>query len=249
MGSGPDSRHGNLILQLSGYLHISYFTAEITLHRRILRSLIHETDESLVSICRSAANARLKSVIDFGRTLRPEHLQSFWYSATKYGFAIVGSFISLLWTTALSKEEADGYMEKFEEYRWTLRLSSKSADFLERALAMLATSTGTLLRAVVETRSLATELDSRALFTGEAFDEEHLNEVGDWDDVERIETSPTQYSMEQMELLCSGFSSAARRTSHTANAFNFTVPITDINLDLPAEFGLTQAVIGNYQQE
>jgi hypothetical protein len=86
--------------------------------------------------------------VEFVQSLRPEHLQSFWYFASKYCFALVGTFISLLWATALDKEEADLYKAKLDEYRWTLRLSSKSADFLERAISMLATSTGTLVKAM-----------------------------------------------------------------------------------------------------
>jgi hypothetical protein len=86
--------------------------------------------------------------MDFVQSLRPEHLQSFWYSASKYCFALIGTFVSLLWITAQDKEEAAGYKEKLDEYRWTLRLSSKSADFLERAISMLATSTGILVKAI-----------------------------------------------------------------------------------------------------
>lgn len=40
------------------------------------------------------------------------------------------------------------YKSKLDEYRWTLRLSSKSAEFLERAISMLATSTGVLVKAI-----------------------------------------------------------------------------------------------------
>lgn len=88
--------------------------------------------------------------MDFIQSLRPEHLQSFWYSASKYNFALVGTFISLLWVTATEKTEADGYIAKLDEYRWVLRLSSRSADFLERAISMLATSTGVLVKAIPE---------------------------------------------------------------------------------------------------
>ena len=62
-----------------GYLHLAYFATEITLHRRILRSLGHSTDPYMIQICRSAAKARLISAMDFFNRLKPEHLQSFWY--------------------------------------------------------------------------------------------------------------------------------------------------------------------------
>lgn len=87
-------------LSPAGYLHLAYYAAEITLHPQILRSLAHETDHNLISICRAAALVRLSSVTDFIRGLRLEHLQSIWYSASKYSFAVVGTFIGLLWVTA-----------------------------------------------------------------------------------------------------------------------------------------------------
>jgi hypothetical protein len=120
----------------------------MTLHRRILRSLSSNDDAGLRSICRQAAQLRLKSAMDFVSNLRPEHLQSFWYSASKYNFALVGTFISLLWATSTSKAEADTYRKHLEEYRWVLRLSSKSADFLGQAISTLATSTGVLIKAI-----------------------------------------------------------------------------------------------------
>jgi hypothetical protein len=122
----------------------------MTLHRRIIRSLSSADDPSLRSICRQAAQARLKSAMDFISSLRPEHLQSFWYSASSYNFALVGTFISLLWATSTTKPEADMYKKSLEEYRWVLRLSSKSADFLERAIGILGSSTGVLVKAIPE---------------------------------------------------------------------------------------------------
>jgi hypothetical protein len=86
--------------------------------------------------------------VEFVKSLRAEHLQSFWYSASKYNFALVATFISLLWVTARTQEEAHTCKLKLEEYRWILRLSSKSADFLERAISMLASSTGVLVKAI-----------------------------------------------------------------------------------------------------
>ncbi|PSN71868.1 hypothetical protein BS50DRAFT_485090 [Corynespora cassiicola Philippines] len=140
-------------LSSTGYLHLGYYAVEITLHRRIIRassSPSPPSDPSLRSICRQAAHARLQSAMDFVQTLRPEHLQSFWFSASRYCFALVGTFVSLLWATSTTKDEADVYKARLDEYRWLLRLSSKSAEFLERAIAMLATSTDVLVRAIPE---------------------------------------------------------------------------------------------------
>ncbi|KAH8732310.1 fungal-specific transcription factor domain-containing protein [Phaeosphaeriaceae sp. PMI808] len=137
-------------LSSTGYLHLGYYAVEMTLHRRIIRSLSSADDPSLRSICRQAAQVRLKSVIEFVSNLRPEHLQSFWYSASKYNFALVGTFISLLWVTSTDKKEAEMCKKHLEEYRWVLRLSSKSADFLEPAINMMACSTGILVKAIPE---------------------------------------------------------------------------------------------------
>jgi hypothetical protein len=52
--------------------------------------------------------------------------------------------------TSPNKEEADSYKANLDEYRWTLRLSSRSAEFLERAISMLATSTGVLMKEIPE---------------------------------------------------------------------------------------------------
>lgn len=137
-------------LNSSGYLHLGYYATEMTLHRRIIQAITHEKNASLQRICRSAAEARLAAVTDFVCKLRPEFLQSFWHSSSKYSFALVGSFVSLLWVTATSNQEAEAYKQKLEDYRWTLRLLSKSADMLERALDMFAASTAVLLKAIPE---------------------------------------------------------------------------------------------------
>ncbi|KAI0113370.1 fungal-specific transcription factor domain-containing protein [Daldinia grandis] len=133
-----------------GYLHLAYFATEITLHRRIIRSL--ETDSQAVDpyvqhICRSAAKARLISAMDFVNRLTPQHLRSFWYFASKTNFALIGTFGSLLWATSPGREEADWYRRRLGEYRWTLSVSSKpgeSKGLTEFAMGMLDISTGLL---------------------------------------------------------------------------------------------------------
>jgi hypothetical protein len=103
--------------------------------------------------------------MDLVQNLRPEHLQSFWYSASKYCFALVGAFISLLWVTALDTDEAKIYKAKLHEYQWLLRLSSKSADFIERAISMLATSTGILVKGIPDRPDVKAILNRRKPFT------------------------------------------------------------------------------------
>lgn len=127
-----------------GYLHLAYFATEITLHRQILRSLSPPTnvDPYLLHICRSAAKTRLISAMDFVNRLKPEHLRSFWYFASKVNFALIGTFGSLLWATSPSTQEAEFYKARLSEYRWTLRVSSRGAEFMEYAVGVLDASAG-----------------------------------------------------------------------------------------------------------
>lgn len=159
-----DSSYGasNMQNRLSsvGYLHLAYFATEITLHRRIIRSLASTTasvDPYVQHICRSAAKARLISAMDFVNRLMPNHLRAFWYFASKTSFALIGTFGSLLWATSPGKEEADWYRRRLGEYRWTLSVSSKpgeSKGLTEFAMTMLDISTG-LLKQLPEKPSMS----------------------------------------------------------------------------------------------
>ena len=75
--------------------------------------------------------------MDFVNRLKPEHLQAFWYFSSKVNFTLIGTFGSLLWATAPSQEEAEFYKTRLREYRWTLSVSSKRAEFLDYAVQML----------------------------------------------------------------------------------------------------------------
>ena len=135
-----------------GYLHLGYFATEITLHRRIIRSLAADSqaiDPYVAHICRSAAKARLISAMDFVNRLTPQHLHSFWYFASKTNFALIGTFGSLLWATSPGREEAEWYRRRLGEYRWTLSVSSKPGEgpiLTDFAMGMLDISTGLLQR-------------------------------------------------------------------------------------------------------
>jgi len=152
--------------------------------------------------------------MDFVKGLRAEHLQSFWFSASTYCFAVVGTFISLLWATALTKEDADLYRERLEEYRWTLRLSSKSAEILERAVSVLTASTSFLVKAIPEKNSPSEDFRTHS---GDpslaAVDFEDFEGSEDWsvggerqvnEDIS-MQLSPTQYSEDQLEYSWAGF--------------------------------------------
>ncbi|KAL8704552.1 MAG: hypothetical protein Q9201_002287 [Fulgogasparrea decipioides] len=121
-----------------GHLHLAYFATEITLHRCIIRSLSESNKDGYVShVCRSAAKTRLISAMDFTNRLRPDHLTSFWYFPSKTNFALIGAFGSLLLATAPGQEEADFYRTRLYEFKWTLCVSSKNANFLNYAVECL----------------------------------------------------------------------------------------------------------------
>lgn len=94
-------------------------------------------DTNIRSITRSAAKARLTSAIDLVSKLEPAHLQCFWYFCSRVNLAIIGTFGSLLWATSDNTEEAEFYKSQLAEYRWTLRVSSKAAEFMKFTVGML----------------------------------------------------------------------------------------------------------------
>jgi len=190
----PSSPHSTKErLSSTGFLHLAYFATEITLHRRIIRSLAPTSSSSPSStthiktegaqpapqlepyihhICRSAAKTRLISAMDFVNRLTTSHLRAFWYFASKTNFALIGTFGSLLWATAPGREEADWYRRRLGEYRWTLGVSCKSGSgsggLTRFAMGMLDTSTG-LLKGLPEKPALsrvASEGESLASASG-----------------------------------------------------------------------------------
>ncbi|KAH8798650.1 transcriptional activator protein DAL81 [Xylogone sp. PMI_703] len=125
-------------LSSTGHLHLAYFCVEITLHRAILLSLDNSNaDQQCKTIARTAAKVWFVSTVDWTKRLRPEHLQSFWFFASKINLAIIGTFGCMLWATSESKEEREFYRQQLAEFRWTLRLSSATAEFMKFTVEML----------------------------------------------------------------------------------------------------------------
>ncbi|KAE9375089.1 hypothetical protein N431DRAFT_334802 [Stipitochalara longipes BDJ] len=124
-------------LSPTGSLHLSYFAAEVTLHRAIIRFDTPSLDDNLRSITRGAARMRFTSAIELVNKLEPAHLQCFWYFSSKVNLAIIATFGSLLWATSDNTDEAEFYKSQLAEYRWTLRVSSKAAEFMKFTVGML----------------------------------------------------------------------------------------------------------------
>lgn len=124
-------------LNSNGYLHLAYFAAEITLHRRIIRSLSDSLPDQIVSVCREAAKARLLAAIELVDTLKHEHIQAFWHSSAATNFALIGSFAALLYVTSRGEQEKRFYREQLLNYRWILRVGCKGFDEMGLALDKL----------------------------------------------------------------------------------------------------------------
>ena len=124
-------------LSSSGYLHLAYWATETTLHRCIVRTLSTCSDPDLVKICQHAATARLESAMEFVRSLRPEHWESFWYFASEFNFGLIGLFETLLSTTLVLEEDIAASISRLNQYLWTLKMAKKNAGFLDRSISMI----------------------------------------------------------------------------------------------------------------
>ncbi|KAK6505364.1 Fungal specific transcription factor [Arthrobotrys musiformis] len=167
-------------LSSNGYLHLAYFATEITLHRSIIRALSPATSLYLVHICRTAAKTRLISAIEFVNRLKPDQLQSFWYFASRVNFALIGTFGSLLWATSQVSIESEFYKARLDEYRWTLKVSSKGATFMDFALKALDASAGYCIEGV--SNAIASHGQSQSQLVGAgakglSFQKEYEDEI------------------------------------------------------------------------
>lgn len=119
-------------------LHLAYFAAEITLHRVILSSLLrHPCDPYVVQICRGAAKERVALAVDLVESLKPQHLQAFWYFPSGYSLVTIGTFTALLFITSQSTDEAEFYMKTLDSYRWFLRVTSRATEYTDFAVQRL----------------------------------------------------------------------------------------------------------------
>lgn len=118
----PFSESRTRKLSANGYLHLAYFASEITLHRRIIRSLdVENSPPILIQLCRQAAKTRLVAAINFVTNLKPEHLRAFWYSSSYSNFSLIGSFAGLLYVTATTEDEKSFYRDELKRYREVLK--------------------------------------------------------------------------------------------------------------------------------
>ncbi|EXJ95150.1 hypothetical protein A1O1_00269 [Capronia coronata CBS 617.96] len=129
------------VMKLSsvGYLRLAYITAEIALHRQILLALPGSTDTALIKLCRSVADERFIFAIDLLKSLKPNHLSSFWYSTAPQNLALTGTFGCYLYMTETDPERRLLCKARLREYRWLLTMCSDNGpnSYFKQALSQL----------------------------------------------------------------------------------------------------------------
>jgi hypothetical protein len=149
-----------------GYLHLAYYTAEITIHRAILRShAMPDPNPDLILITREAASTRFTNALNLVKRLKQEHFQSFWYFSSSISLAIVGIFAGVLAITSLDEEERKSYIALLAEYRWILRISSTGSSLTQYGLSVLDTN-GQLLEQ--QLKALETTQDNDTIYSSSA---------------------------------------------------------------------------------
>lgn len=143
----------NKRLCTTGYLHLAYYTVEITLHRAILRALEGCTDSVVIVKFRTAANDRASVAVNFVRSLSAEYLEAFWIHSSRDCLVEIGQFLALLEVTATSKDEAKIYHDYKEGFQWHLRVHSRAAWMFEYALLRLEKTVWSIFAAVPSTYS------------------------------------------------------------------------------------------------
>ncbi|KAL1632846.1 hypothetical protein SLS56_003336 [Neofusicoccum ribis] len=124
----------------NGYLHLAYFGVTTLLLRRLVRSTALAPlclDISVLNAVRQYAYDTAQKATALVASLRPEHLDSFWYFVSPYLFSVIGSFTTLLLVTSLTPSERDHWRETLNSYIWTLRTMSKSNEPIRYAVNRL----------------------------------------------------------------------------------------------------------------
>ncbi|KAL2405949.1 Adenylosuccinate synthetase [Exophiala dermatitidis] len=120
-----------------GSLRLAYVATEMSLHRQILLTLPTCSDDALIQLCRKTASERFQFAANLVKSLKPNHLVSFWYSMTSYNFALAGEFICHLYLTESNLEQRQLYLSRLREYRWLLTMSNSRAPYINQALQRL----------------------------------------------------------------------------------------------------------------
>ncbi|EXJ74359.1 uncharacterized protein A1O5_02655 [Cladophialophora psammophila CBS 110553] len=132
-------------LSATGQLYLAYLTVEVTLHRAIVESEMKQPlDAGLRRITREAAIMRFKSVVDFLKRLKPEHMQGFWHFASGSCLAIIATFSLVLLATSTEPSESRAIHSQIAEFRWLLNINGPGAGFTKSAVDLLQSNAGFL---------------------------------------------------------------------------------------------------------
>lgn len=118
----------------NGNLHLAYFSTEIMIYRFLIRRLTPTAPSALRDICREAGKVRLERAVTFVESLRPEHLQAFWWSAAPKSLVLIRTYAGLLWATSSTDAEAEYYRQKLVDFHWSLKVRSKGVGFVTAAV-------------------------------------------------------------------------------------------------------------------
>ncbi|KAF5012393.1 hypothetical protein FDECE_1521, partial [Fusarium decemcellulare] len=185
----PPTLQMNVIYQrklcFHGYLHFSYYGVVMTLLRRLIRSTALPprcSDDRVLSDIRQIALQTAQNAINFVTSLRPDHLEAFWYFTSPYLFSLLGSFTTLLLVTSLSSQERHFWQETLNSYLWNLRMMSKSHEPMQYAVNRLE---GAILRGLEH--ALAVNLNEplndkvSPMMGNYSSDVYEFTDFGDWD--------------------------------------------------------------------
>ncbi|KAK9236611.1 fungal-specific transcription factor domain-containing protein [Lipomyces kononenkoae] len=128
-------------LSASGNLHLGYHAAQIALFRPIL-SALSSVDcnpgspamNEIYGLVYRSAFAEFVSAVEFANNLKPQHIQTFWYAASKNNFAIIATFGIILMLLSRTDVERTACSEKLAEFQWTLKVNVRGAEFLQHAI-------------------------------------------------------------------------------------------------------------------
>ncbi|KAK5024314.1 Fungal specific transcription factor [Exophiala sideris] len=135
--AGPKVTNVNRLSSVAS-LRLAYIAAEMTLHRQLLLALPNCVDLHLTQHCQKMAAERFTFAIDLVKSLRPNHLASFWYSTATQSFTLAGEFGCYMYLAEIDPDQRQTYHSRLREYRWLLTMNANSgAAFIRQALNRL----------------------------------------------------------------------------------------------------------------
>ncbi|OAG01387.1 uncharacterized protein CC84DRAFT_1198636 [Paraphaeosphaeria sporulosa] len=130
----------------SASLHLAYHTVVVLLYRALVRILTPQAPPSLHTAVRSAARKNLEAAIHLLMSLGPEHTAAFWGGVASYQVGMIGSFAGLLWATAEDGEEMTWCVMRVDDLKWALQIRGSAAPFARKALQLLESEVGSLVK-------------------------------------------------------------------------------------------------------